>query len=155
MSKSADAAAAALDPREFQAMRRFYLHRKHDASGVSGTGIVAAGVAFPEPNGRVLLGWLTDTNSVAVYDSTQDLRDIHGHDGGTDLVFFDEDRYPEPEQQLVDALWNEWRAARHKRGYYTNDDPDRTAAKFHAGRASGLSTALDVLTDGEEVPERV
>lgn len=35
-------------------MRRFELHREEDVSGVSGTGVVAEGVAFSD--GRVLMG---------------------------------------------------------------------------------------------------
>jgi hypothetical protein len=67
----------------------FQLYRREDESGVSGEGTVAFGVKFPEPNGRVVLGWVTDFNSVAVYDSMDDMKDIHGHGGKTSIVQMD------------------------------------------------------------------
>lgn len=70
--------------------RRFKLVRHEDESGVSGTGTVAYGVAFPEPNGRAVLGWVTEVNSVAVYSSLAEVREIHGHDGKTEVVILDE-----------------------------------------------------------------
>jgi len=45
---------------------------------------------FPEPNGRAVLGWDTDVNSVAVYDSIEELEEIHGHEGRTRVEFVDE-----------------------------------------------------------------
>ncbi|WP_082224516.1 hypothetical protein [Halolamina rubra] len=71
--------------------RRFELVRDEDVSGTSGTGVVANGVLFPEPNGRAVLGWDTDVNSVAVYDSIEELEEIHGHEGRTRVEFVDDD----------------------------------------------------------------
>lgn len=68
---------------------RFKLVRHEDESGVSGTGTVAYGVVFPEPNGRAVLGWTTDVNSVAVYSSLDEVREIHGHEGRTEVVMLD------------------------------------------------------------------
>lgn len=76
-----------VEQQDFRDMRRFYLYRHEDESGISGEGLIACGVAFPDPNGRVVLGWLTEINSVAVYDSIDDLLDLHGHDGKTEIVF--------------------------------------------------------------------
>ena len=59
----------------------FVLNRLEDATGVSGTGIVAEGVIFS--NGKCAVSWLTDVSSVAVYDSIEDVQAIHGHDGKT------------------------------------------------------------------------
>lgn len=59
----------------------FYLQRNDDESGVSGTGKVAAGVIFP--NGKAVMSWLTPTSSIALYDSIQDVKTIHGHGGKT------------------------------------------------------------------------
>ena len=42
-------------------MRRFYMQRNKDVSGLSGTGIVAEGVVFT--NGFVALTWLTPLQS--------------------------------------------------------------------------------------------
>jgi len=64
----------------------FSLNRIEDESGVSGVGTVAFGIEFPQPNGRAVLGWVTDVNSVAVYNSMDEIREIHGHGGKTELV---------------------------------------------------------------------
>lgn len=67
--------------------RRFILTRKQDTSGVSGTGVVAEGVQFP--NGYCALTWKSEFASVAVYHSIDVLEKIHGHDGATEVVWFD------------------------------------------------------------------
>jgi hypothetical protein len=67
----------------------FALHRTEDESGVSGTGTVAYGVRWPEPNGRVTLAWVADKHdytSVAVYDSLDAVETIHGHGNKTKIV---------------------------------------------------------------------
>lgn len=66
----------------------FALHRREDKSGVSGTGTVAYGIKFPEPNGKVVLGWVPhdDRTSVAVYDDMDTLETIHGHGGSTTIL---------------------------------------------------------------------
>lgn len=61
--------------------RLFVLRRNEDASGVSGTGIVAEGVCFS--NGKVALHWLSCMGAVNVYDSMQVCETLHGHDGKT------------------------------------------------------------------------
>lgn len=63
----------------------FYLMRRHDHSGVSGTGVVAEGIEFSD--GRVAMRWLTDTASTCVYDSMDDLIGVHGHGGSTEVVY--------------------------------------------------------------------
>jgi hypothetical protein len=65
-------------------MKLFELQRKEDETGVSGTGTVAQGVIFD--NGKVCLTWLTKYSSVAVYDSIEEVIQIHGHDGKTLVV---------------------------------------------------------------------
>jgi hypothetical protein len=68
-------------------MRRFYLVRDEDISGVSGCGVVAEGVCFS--TGRAVLVWVTVYRSVAIYDSMECLVSIHGHDGKTRIVWLD------------------------------------------------------------------
>jgi hypothetical protein len=68
-------------------MRRFNLFRSVDATGVSGTGVVACGVLFPD--GYVAMRWLTETASTCVYDSIEDVVRIHGHEGKTSVDFVD------------------------------------------------------------------
>lgn len=66
-------------------MRNFWLQRIEDESGVSGVGKVAEGVQFS--NGKCVLAWLTQFQSVAVYDSIEELENIHGHNGKTVVVW--------------------------------------------------------------------
>lgn len=68
-------------------MRRFYLKRVVDHSGISGTGRVAEGVEFS--TGWVALTWLTAVTSMAFYPSLDAVRAIHGHGGATEVVFLD------------------------------------------------------------------
>lgn len=68
--------------------RRFALHRRLDASGVSGTGVVAFGTTYP--TGRTTLAWCAgEITSVTVYDSPEQVVRIHGHAGETTLVWID------------------------------------------------------------------
>jgi hypothetical protein len=77
-----------MDRNEWDAvMRRFVLNRREDETGISGTGTVAAGVRFPD--GKVALRWLTATASTAVYDSVDDVTEIHGHGGKTVIEWLD------------------------------------------------------------------
>lgn len=71
-------------------MRTFKLVRTVDVSGVSGTGIVAEGVEFE--NGCVAMHWLSQYGCVGVYDNTTAVTKIHGHDGSTKIVFYDEEQ---------------------------------------------------------------
>lgn len=66
---------------------RFHLHRVEDVTGVSGTGRVAGGVIFPD--GTVAMRWNKDKKSTAVYDSIDDVAEIHGHDGATVIELID------------------------------------------------------------------
>jgi len=64
-------------------MRTFELVRHEDETGVSGTGKVAEGIEFS--NGKCAMSWITSFASVAVYDSIQLVKQIHGHDGKTEI----------------------------------------------------------------------
>jgi len=71
----------------------FRLNRKVDASGVSGTGIVAEGAMFGD--GSVAIRWRGDTTSVgvngwALYESFDDAVRVHGHGGKTLFEVVDE-----------------------------------------------------------------
>jgi hypothetical protein len=65
-------------------MKEFYLLRKEDESGISGTGIVARGVVLP--SGTVVLEWQTFHSSIAIYKNMEDIQSIHGHEGKTIIV---------------------------------------------------------------------
>ena len=58
--------------------------RVEDETGVSGTGLVAQGCRFDD--GTVVLRWLTEWRSTAVYASLNDAERIHGHGGKTKIV---------------------------------------------------------------------
>jgi hypothetical protein len=68
-------------------LRRFVLIRAEDVSGVSGTGIVAEGAL--SCTRKVVLFWLTKYQSVAIYETIDDLMAIHGHDGRTTIRWID------------------------------------------------------------------
>lgn len=71
-------------------MRRFWLQRDVDESGISGTGVVAEGVEFSD--GRVALRWMAhpDTRSTVVWDDIAAAERIHGHNGTTRIVWVDD-----------------------------------------------------------------
>ena len=66
-------------------MKQFYLVRSEDVSGVSGTGVVAEGCVFT--NGKVALAWISPYRSVTVFDSLEEVDQIHGHDGRTKMMW--------------------------------------------------------------------
>lgn len=64
-------------------LQEFYLLRKKDLSGLSGTGIVARGIELQ--SGRAVLEWLGKYKTITVFDNIQQIIDIHGHEGATEL----------------------------------------------------------------------
>ena len=82
-----DATGAGMPP------RRFILYRRHDATGVSGTGIVATGVVWPD--GHAALRWKADdpreASSTSVWSSVADLLRVHGHGGLSKIFYLDGD----------------------------------------------------------------
>lgn len=69
--------------------RRFTLVRHDDVTGVSGTGVVADGVRFPD--GVVALRWRSEwPTSVVFHDRGMDaVEAVHGHGGSTEVVWLD------------------------------------------------------------------
>lgn len=67
--------------------RRFQLFRDQDASGVSGTGLVAEGIEFT--SGMVAMTWLSQHRCVNVYENMKTVEELHGHDGMTRIVYVD------------------------------------------------------------------
>lgn len=68
--------------------RRFYLYRREDVTGISGTGTVAEGVEFGD--GTAAMRWCTDVASTCVYDSVAAIDKIHGHGGSTVVMWLDD-----------------------------------------------------------------
>ena len=69
--------------------RRFQLLRHTDVSGVSGTGIVADGVLWPD--GTASLRWKGERPSTVHWDRIADAEVVHGHGGATEIVWLDEE----------------------------------------------------------------
>lgn len=61
--------------------------RHKDVSGISGAGVVAVGVVFP--NGQVVFQWTSYRSSIEIYASIDNLIEIHGHSGNTEIIFGD------------------------------------------------------------------
>lgn len=73
-------------------LKVFDMERQNDESGISGTGLVASGIVFPD--GKVVLRWNTETASTTEFDTYEDFVDIHikPHGGNhTKLHFYDLD----------------------------------------------------------------
>ena len=59
-------------------MKVFWMMRKHDESGVSGTGLVLKGVVFDD--GTTVVHWVTKkqkAQSIGIFKSYQDFKKIH------------------------------------------------------------------------------
>ena len=71
-------------------MRRFELHRDQDITGVSGTGVVADGVAFDD--GVVVLRWRGEWPTSIVWHerAVESVEHVHGHNGHSFIVWLDE-----------------------------------------------------------------
>ena len=68
-------------------MRRFYLYRSIDVTGVSGVGVIAGGIEFLD--GQVVLKWRSATPSMIIYKDVYDMLAVHGHKGATIILWID------------------------------------------------------------------
>lgn len=67
-------------------MRLFCLHRVEDETGVSGNGVVAWGVQWPD--GSVSMRWLGKTPSFVSYEGgIEHVQTVHGHHGKTIIIW--------------------------------------------------------------------
>jgi hypothetical protein len=78
-------------------MRRFFLVRNVDVSGISGIGPVAQGCQFD--NGWCAMTWLTGHTTLSYYSSIDELEGIHGHGGVTVVEWVDEEE-KQPDEDL-------------------------------------------------------
>lgn len=89
------------DPRQtgVASPKRFILYRKQDETGVSGTGVVATGVVWPD--GHAALRWKADdhhaVSSTSVWTSVADMLQVHGHGGLSKIFYLDGDGAEPPE----------------------------------------------------------
>ena len=67
--------------------RSFLLFRTRDITGMSGTGVVAWGVEFPD--GTAALRWNTAHPSTVAWPSVDDIVAVHGHQGATVIRWLD------------------------------------------------------------------
>jgi hypothetical protein len=73
-----------------QESRRFTLVRHDDVSGVSGTGVVADGVRWPD--GTATVRWRGEWPTTQDHDrGMESIGHIHGHSGSTEIVWLDTD----------------------------------------------------------------
>lgn len=116
-------------------IRKFYLWREADQSGVSGTGRVAEGCIFS--NGWVGMNWLTRWGSLAFYPSIHDCLTVHGHQGKTKVVYED----CEPGSEHLIALPAS-AAADVKKAFLQGDGETLTDPKSHDAASSAVHPAL-------------
>jgi DNA polymerase-3 subunit epsilon len=64
-----------------QQMKLFKLNRKTDPTGISGTGVVAAGCVLP--SGKVVLEWRGPRASITLHENIENVIAIHCHNGAT------------------------------------------------------------------------
>lgn len=71
-----------------QRLKIFDMERQNDESGISGTGLVASGIVFPD--GKVSIRWNTETSSTTEFDTFEDFLDIHvrPHGGNHTKIHF-------------------------------------------------------------------
>lgn len=70
-------------------MKAFNLVRTEDVSGVSGTGTVAEGALFSD--GTCVIRWLSKHPSTNIYNSLEQVEQIHGHEGRTKVVMAEQE----------------------------------------------------------------
>lgn len=74
-------------------VKPFYLLRKEDVSGVSGTGVVAMGAIYP--SGQVYLEWIASNHvSWGIFNNIDELIQLHGHEGKTQVIMGDPEDKP-------------------------------------------------------------
>lgn len=77
---------AALDAAKRETLR-FVLYRYVDVSGVSGTGIVADGILWPDQS--CTIRWRGERPSLVHWHSVDHAISIHGHGGATEIEWID------------------------------------------------------------------
>jgi hypothetical protein len=69
--------------------RRFHLVRHQDVTGMSGKGVVAGGVQWPD--GTVVVRWYGEHASTVVWANLDDAIAVHGHGGLTEVAWLDDE----------------------------------------------------------------
>jgi hypothetical protein len=110
--------------------KRFQLVRNVDVTGVSGTGVVADGVLWPD--GTVTIRWRGDRPSTVNWGHLDHAVAVHGHGGQTRIAWLDV--YPSADYA---SAWTELR------GYVQQADDD-----------GGQINPVDLLTYMDELKQR-
>ena len=102
-------------------MKRFVLIRHEDPSGVSGKGLVAQGVEFPD--GWISLQWIESASKVPSHWQSMDhLLAVHGHGGKTVHRYVDTE--PTPFRHPIAIGIAELDRQRHPEDYRPCATPD-------------------------------
>ncbi len=104
-------------------MKLFQLHRKEDKSGISGTGLIANGVIYP--NGKVSMCWTGELSSIVIYDNIDIVEKIHGHNGCTEIcyIFLDKNYKDKKENMYSVQLYkNHYEEHGHTCYHYKNKE---------------------------------
>lgn len=75
------------------------LLRHDDETGVSGEGVVADLIEFPD--GLCIAHWRSTTPSTLIFPNAKQLVAVHGHGGKTEAIFFADLPEPKTEEELV------------------------------------------------------
>lgn len=65
-------------------IKEFYLMRKKDVNGISGTGVIARGVILP--SGKCVMEWQTIHPTITIFANIDEVKFLHGHEGATDVI---------------------------------------------------------------------
>ena len=118
------------------------LMRHRDVSGVSGVGPVATVCEFS--SGLTAVHWDSATPSVAVYTDVRHVLDLHGHEGASELVLYDNARLVAGYKQVCFWLTREMTPERLPLSVAPHPDwPDRLLVKLRPTSLSFWVALLD------------
>jgi|GEM_PF-727292 len=130
--------------------RLFELYRIEDETGVSGTGVVAHGAVFED--GTVAMRWLTKHRSTTLFDSLDEVREIHGHGGKTEIRFLDDavrtDDWDEANVERVPA-------GEPDGGRFTPKDGDSSSEPRSGDKSARISSIVESEGVSGDVAERI
>lgn len=101
-------------------MQTFYLYRVEDLHGHSGLGTVAEGVIFD--NGLVAMTWLSEWETVTVFQNIRAVERLHSHGGRTVIVLQRRKKDAKRYALCVDEARSKKAALKHKADQGETDD---------------------------------
>lgn len=117
----------------------FVLRRNTDVTGISGTGVVADGVLFPDM--RVATRWRSSDGvaQTCAWDRLSHVKQIHGHNGATVVEMM-------PTSNLIDAVAS---ILRELDETFEGDSVERLAADIYQAIAVALDPTTARAADGD------